>query len=95
MKERLKLVKVILKQILKKNKNMVSIFVLGDKSKKVQRIMELYGLSESVAEKLMFEKDMKRKNITMVSAKENGEIPDIMISVLTAANWGWKKRWHC
>lgn len=47
--------------VLKKNKNMVSIFILGEKKKKVQRIMELYGLSESVAEKLMFEKDMKRK----------------------------------
>lgn len=40
---------------------MISIFVLGDKQKKLERIMELYQLNESVAQKFICEKDMKRK----------------------------------
>lgn len=40
---------------------LVSVFILGEKKKKVQRIMELYQMTESLAEKLICEKDMKRK----------------------------------
>lgn len=40
---------------------MVSIFILGDKQKKKERIMELYQMSEGSAERLCLEKDSKRK----------------------------------
>lgn len=40
---------------------MVSMFILGDKKKKKERIMELYDLSEGSAERLCLEKDSKRK----------------------------------
>lgn len=40
---------------------MVSVFILGDKQKKKERIMELYQLSEGSAERLCLEKDSKRK----------------------------------
>lgn len=47
--------------VLKDYDCMVSIFVLGDKEVKKERIMRLYDLPESLAERLMREKDMKRK----------------------------------
>lgn len=47
--------------VLKKFDCMISIFVLGDKQKKLERIMELYHLEENVAQKFIMEKDMKRK----------------------------------
>jgi cytidylate kinase len=47
--------------VLKEINCMVSIFVLGDKQKKLERIMELYQMEESVAQKFICEKDMKRK----------------------------------
>lgn len=40
---------------------MISVFILGDKDKKVKRVMEKFNLSETVAEKMAYEKDMKRK----------------------------------
>ena len=40
---------------------MISIFVLGDRDKKIERIMRLYQLSEEQAERRMREKDMKRR----------------------------------
>ena len=40
---------------------MISIFVLGDRDVKRKRIMELYDLNESMADRFMMEKDMKRK----------------------------------
>lgn len=47
--------------VLKAYDSMVSIFVLGEKQHKIQRICELFKLSEDKAEKFMKEKDMKRK----------------------------------
>ena len=47
--------------VLKDFECMVSIFVLGDKKKKKERIMELYQMSEGSAERLCLEKDSKRK----------------------------------
>lgn len=47
--------------VLKDYDCMVSIFILGDKQKKKERIMELYDLSEGSAERLCLEKDSKRK----------------------------------
>lgn len=47
--------------ILKEYDGMVSIFVLGDMDKKVERIMRLYQLSEEYAVRTIREKDMKRK----------------------------------
>ena len=41
---------------------MISIFVLGDRAIKRQRIMELYDLNEQMADRFMTEKDMKRKH---------------------------------
>lgn len=47
--------------ILKEFDSLVSIFVLGDMEKKVERIMRLYQLSESQAVKKIREKDWKRR----------------------------------
>ncbi|MBO5097105.1 MAG: cytidylate kinase-like family protein [Agathobacter sp.] len=47
--------------VLKEYDSMVSIFILGDRKVKRERIMNLYNLPENLAERLMNEKDMKRK----------------------------------
>lgn len=47
--------------ILRQYDSMVSIFVLGDPDKKIERIMRLYQLTESQAVRKIREKDMKRK----------------------------------
>ena len=47
--------------VLKEYNCMISMFILGDKQKKLERIMELYHLEESAAQKFILEKDMKRK----------------------------------
>lgn len=47
--------------ILKEYDSMISIFVLGDMDKKIERIMRLYQLSEESAARRIREKDMKRK----------------------------------
>ncbi len=48
-------------EVLKEYDGMVSIFILGDKEVKRERIMRLYDLNEFMAERLMHEKDTKRK----------------------------------
>lgn len=47
--------------ILKDYDGLVSIFVLGDPEKKIQRIMEKYNLDEKQSEKMIVEKEKKRK----------------------------------
>jgi len=47
--------------VLKEYDCLISIFVLGDRDVKRKRIMELYDLNESMADRFMMEKDMKRK----------------------------------
>lgn len=47
--------------VLKEFDCMISVFVLGDKDKKIERVKELYQLSEGNAERLCQEKDTKRK----------------------------------
>lgn len=47
--------------VLKECPAVVSIFVLGDKQEKRERIVKLYGLSPEKAEKMMAEQDEKRK----------------------------------
>ncbi|MBR5577391.1 MAG: cytidylate kinase-like family protein [Lachnospiraceae bacterium] len=47
--------------VLKDCKYMVSIFVLGSKEVKRERVMKLYDLNEFMAERLMHEADTKRK----------------------------------
>ena len=47
--------------ILKQYDSLVSIFVLGDRDKKIERIMRLYQLTESQAVRKMREKDIKRR----------------------------------
>lgn len=47
--------------VLKEYEGLISVFVLGDEEKKVQRIMERYHLTESNASRLICEKDQKRK----------------------------------
>ena len=42
-------------------KGLISLFVLGDMSEKVKRVMEVYSLSEDDARKLIEKKDKKRK----------------------------------
>ena len=48
--------------ILKDHKGLISMFILGEKEHKLERIMKLYNLSYNKAEKLAQEKDRKRKN---------------------------------
>ncbi len=40
---------------------MISMFILGDKEKKIERVKEIYHLSDSGAEHFCHEKDFKRK----------------------------------
>ncbi len=47
--------------VLKEFDCMISIFVLGDRAKKRERIMKLYGMSESMADRYITEQDMKRR----------------------------------
>ncbi len=47
--------------ILKQYDNMISIFILGDLDKRIERIMRLYHLTESQAVKKIREKDMNRR----------------------------------
>ncbi|MDE6909935.1 MAG: cytidylate kinase-like family protein [Lachnospiraceae bacterium] len=47
--------------ILKQYDSLVSIFVLGDRDKKIERIMRLYQLTESQAVRKIREKDIKRR----------------------------------
>ena len=47
--------------ILKEYDGLVSIFVLGDMDRKIERIMRLYQLSKEQAVRKIREKDMKRK----------------------------------
>ena len=48
--------------ILKDKEGLISIFILGEKEHKLQRIMQIYHLSHDKAELLAQEKDRKRKN---------------------------------
>lgn len=48
--------------ILRSHQSLISIFVLGDKEEKLARVMRIYKLTEEKAEKLMREKDKKRKD---------------------------------
>ncbi len=47
--------------ILKEYDGLISIFILGDMESKVERIKNIYDLSDFYARKLIKEKDMKRK----------------------------------
>lgn len=47
--------------ILKQYENMISIFVLADRDKRIERIMRLYHLTESEAVKKIREKDTSRR----------------------------------
>lgn len=47
--------------ILKQYDSLISIFVLGDRDKKIERVMRLYHLTESQAVRKIREKDMKRR----------------------------------
>ena len=46
---------------LRKYPALISLFVLGDMSEKIKRVMEVYSLSEDEAKKLIEKKDKKRK----------------------------------
>lgn len=47
--------------VLKEYDAMVSIFILGEREHKIERVMERHNLSRNEAQKLMQEKDYKRK----------------------------------
>ncbi len=47
--------------VLKDYDAMVSVFILGEKEHKIERVMKRHDLSKNEAEKLMKEKDFKRK----------------------------------
>lgn len=47
--------------VLKEYPAMISIFVLGDKQEKIERIMRIYQVSSGKAERMMAENDNKRK----------------------------------
>ncbi|SFU66467.1 cytidylate kinase-like family protein [Butyrivibrio sp. INlla21] len=46
---------------LKKYPGLISFFILGDMDKKIERVMEVYGLSEEDAKRFILKKDKKRK----------------------------------
>ena len=48
--------------ILKGNKGLIPIFVIGDMDKKVERVMRIYNLSESRAQAFVNDKDKRRKD---------------------------------
>ena len=48
--------------VLKDNPNLISIFVLGDKEAKIERVMRIYELDARHAEERMIEKDRRRKS---------------------------------
>lgn len=66
---------------------LISFFILGDKEKKAERVMKVYGVSRDEALHMMEREDWERKPIIITIAGENGEIPGIMISPSTAAGW--------
>lgn len=47
--------------VLREYKGMISIFILGDMDKKVERIVDLYHMTEAKAEEFIQEKNRKRK----------------------------------
>lgn len=47
---------------LKKYPALISLFILGDTDKKVERVMKLYELNEEDAKHFMYKKDKKRKH---------------------------------
>ena len=46
---------------LKKYPGLISFFILGDMDKKIERVMDVYGLDEDDATRFIFKKDKKRK----------------------------------
>ena len=48
--------------VLKDNPNLISIFVLGDREAKIERVMQIYELDARHAEERMIEKDRRRKS---------------------------------
>ena len=46
---------------LKKYPGLISFFILGDMDKKIERVKEVYGLSEEDAKRFILKKDKKRK----------------------------------
>lgn len=46
--------------ILRENKDVINIFIIGNMDKKIERIMKLYSLNESDAKKLIKDMDKKR-----------------------------------
>lgn len=48
-------------EALKDNKGLISIFILGDMDKKIERIMRLHNVSEKKAKEMIIEQDKKRK----------------------------------
>ena len=46
---------------LKKYPGLISFFILGDMDKKIERVMEVYGLDEDDATRFILKKDKKRK----------------------------------
>lgn len=47
--------------VLKEFEGMVSIFILGDKECKIERVKKVYGVTEDEARRMMEKKDMSRK----------------------------------
>ena len=68
--------------ILREYKCLVSIFVGGDISKKAERVMKYYNMTEKEAREFMKEKDKRRKQYH----NRYWEIPGTMISPSTAAD---------
>ena len=48
-------------EALKEYKGLISIFILGDMDKKIERIMRLHNVSEKKAKEMIIEQDKKRK----------------------------------
>lgn len=72
--------------ILREYKCLVSIFVGGDISKKAERVMKYYNMTEKEAREFMKEKDKRENSTTTATVRSPGEIPGTMISPSIAAD---------
>lgn len=72
--------------VLKDNKGLISIFVVGDKESKIARLQRVFNISKEEAETKRRRHDKTRKNYHNRHSDLNGVIQEITISALTAAN---------
>ena len=80
--------------VLKDNPNLISIFVLGDREAKIERVMQIYELDARHAEERMIEKDRRRKSYHNSHCKVKWGDSGTTICPSTAAGWVWRRPWN-